>query len=224
MPAGRPFGASLTELWNTTMTTESIDKTSDQIEQALEHGPEPVPLLKLVVIFLGIGATTFGGMWAGAQKLEKELVNRRGWLTLEDQKALMVAAALIPAPKFLSFGGMVGFRLRGWPGAILTLSSILAPPALFVLTGAIFLNPDVLGGPLVPLQRAVGIAIVGLLFGNAYHQLKSAKVPRREKMLGVALAIAVAASAILGVPLIVAAIAGFVIGVFLIRKGKEKKE
>lgn len=206
------------------MTTETDTTPDEQTEQsrARAHGTDPVSLLDLMVIFFRIGATTFGGMWAGSQKIEKELVHRRGWLTIEDQKALMMAAALIPAPKFLAFGGMVGFRLRGWLGAILTLSALLAPPALFVLAGTIFLNPEALGGPMVPLQRAVGIAVVGLLFGNAYHQLTSSKVGRREKARGTALAITVAMSIILGAPLMLAAIAGLIVGVFVIRNGKEK--
>src|SRR5680860_131396 len=89
-----------------------------------------VSLVELGVTLFRIGATSFGGLWAGTRKLEKELVQKKGWLTVEEQRALMVAATLIPAPKFLSFGGMVGFRLRKWPGSIVALFAILAPPAL----------------------------------------------------------------------------------------------
>lgn len=177
-----------------------------------------ISLPRLSAMFLRLGATTFGGMWAATQKLENELVHRKGWLTLEDQRTLMVAATLIPAPKFLAFGGMVGFRLRGWLGSIVALFSLVAPAAVFVLLGAMFLNPDVLGAPMVPVRRAVGIAVIGLLFGNAYHQLTSAKLKGRKKAVGVLLAATVAAAAIAGIPLIVAAVAGFALGAALIRK------
>ncbi|AFP30240.1 hypothetical protein MRBBS_1302 [Marinobacter sp. BSs20148] len=160
-------------------------------------------------------------MWAGTQKLEKELVHNKGWLTVEEQKALMVAATLIPAPKFLAFGGMVGFRLRKWPGSIVALLSIFAPPALFVLTGAIFLNPEQLGGPMPTLNRAVGIGVIGLLFGNALHQIRNSRVPSRERIIGIVLGVSVASAAIAGVPLIFAALAGLLIGICLIRRGKE---
>lgn len=183
-----------------------------------------VSLLELFTVLFRIGATSFGGMWAVTQKLETELVHRKGWLTVEDQKALMVAAALIPAPKFLAFGGMVGFRVRNWTGCVVGLFAILSPPALFVLTGAVFLNPELLGGPLPTLQRTVGVAVIGLLFGNAFHQLRSAKVPSRERAIGVVLGLSVATAAILGVPLIVAAVAGLLIGVLFIRKRKDKRK
>lgn len=201
----------------------SDDLTKSTIAAELEpEDNDQVSLIELALIIFRIGATSFGGLWGGAQKLEKELVHRRGWLTIEDQKALMVAATLIPAPKFLAFGGMVGFRLRKWPGSIVALFAILAAPALLVLAGAVFLNPELLGGPMPALQRAVGIGVIGLLFGNAFHQLRSAKVPRRERIIGVGLAVSVASAAILGVPLIIAAVAGLTIGVCLIRRGKEK--
>lgn len=211
------------------MTTEPAkDSTSDQLEPS---DNQQVSLFRLAVILFRIGATTFGGMWAATQKLEKELVHKRGWLTIEDQKALMVAATLIPAPKFLAFGGMVGFRLRKWPGSVVALFSILMAPALFVLTGAIFLNPEVLGGPMPTLNRAVGIGVIGLLFGNAFHQVRNSKVPSKERTIGIVLAVSVASSAIAGVPLMVAAVAGIIIGICLIRprkdtdlKGKDNKK
>lgn len=184
----------------------------------------PISLLALSTTFFRIGASTFGGMWAATQKLENELVHHKRWLTLEEQQTLMVGATLIPAPKFLAFGGMVGFRLGGWPGSIVSLCSLIAPAALFVTMGAIFLNPDVLGAPMVPVRRAVGIAIIGLLFGNAYHQLNSANLKSRKKAAGILLAILVATAAISGVPLIVAAVAGFALGTIFIRKDAEGPE
>jgi len=183
-----------------------------------------VSLVELGVTLFRIGATSFGGLWAGTRKLEKELVQKKGWLTVEEQRALMVAATLIPAPKFLSFGGMVGFRLRKWPGSIVALFAILAPPALLVLVGAIYLNPQLLGGPMPTISRAVGVGVIGLLFGNALHQIRSTKVPGKERVIGIVLGVSVASAAIMGVPLIVAALVGLILGVCFIRRGKDKSK
>lgn len=194
---------------------------NDAMRSVAPSSAHPISLLALSMMFFRIGASTFGGMWAATQKIEKELVHRKGWLSLEEQQTLMVAATLIPAPKFLAFGGMVGFRLGGWLGSIVSLCSLVAPAALFVLFGAVFLNPHVLGAPMVPVRRTVGIAIIGLLFGNAYHQLNSRKIKRRRKVAGCLLAIAVASAAIAGVPLILAAAGGFALGALFIRPALE---
>jgi chromate transporter len=176
-----------------------------------------VPLATLSLILFKIGATSFGGLWAATQKLEQELVVKRGWLTAADQKALMIAATLIPAPKFLAFGGMVGFRLRRWPGSVVALFSIMAPPALCVLAGAIILNPERLGGPMPQVTHTVSIGVIGLLFGNALYQIRSARTGLRQRILGIGLGAAVAGSAIAGAPLIVSALVGLTLGVWLIR-------
>lgn len=186
--------------------------------------PSPAPeapagrpsLLALGMVLLGIGATTFGGMWAATQKLEAVLVHRLRWLTAEEQRSLMIASTLIPAPKFLSFGGMVGFRLRGMAGALVALLALLAPGALVVVLGVALLSPEVVGPAIVPLQRAVGIAIVGLLLGNAIRQLSGAEVRGRRRLLGFGLAASVAVAAAAGLSLILAAALGLALGAWLL--------
>lgn len=176
-----------------------------------------VGLAELATVFLRIGATTFGGMWAATHRLETELVHRTRWLALAEQQALMVAATVIPAPKFLAFAGLVGFRLRSWPGGIVALLALATPGALFVLLGAMLLSPDTLGEPMVYVRRAVSIAIVGLLFGNSWHQLMHARLEGWRQAAGVALALAVALAAIAGAPLLLAAVAGFAVGALVLR-------
>ena len=57
-------------------------------------------------------------MWAAIDRLQRELVERRKLLTSDDQKSLMLAAAIIPAPKFLAFAAMVGYRVGGMWGQL----------------------------------------------------------------------------------------------------------
>ena len=196
---------------------------SPELFPLTELTPEPVaPTLRnIATTFFYIGLTSFGGMWGAMQTLEDALVTRKRWLTTEEQQALMVAAVLIPAPKFLAFGSMVGFRLGGWKASVTATAALIAPGALLVLGAVVLLNPNVIGPALEPLRRAVGISVVGLLFGNAYQQLRNAKVSGAQRSIGIALAFAVAGAAIAGVPLLIAATAGFAIGALLIRKDKK---
>lgn len=194
-----------------------------QISPALTEAPTTqVSHAELAKTFFVIGATSFGGMFAATQLLEKELVHKKGWLTVEQQQTLMVAATLIPAPKFLAFGGLVGFRMRGWLGSLISICALLAPGATLVLIGVMLLNPELLGGPLVKIQRAVGIAVVGLLLGNAYHQVKGSKLKGRPKLVGIALTLSVVGASLAGVPLLLAALAGFVIGVMVLRPAEKR--
>ena len=185
--------------------------------------PVPPTLRNIATTFFYIGMTSFGGMWGAMQTLEDELVTRKRWLTLEEQQSLMVAAVMIPAPKFLAFGSMIGYRLGGFRGSLVSTTALIAPAALLVLGAVMLLSRDTIGPALEPLQRAVGISVVGLLFGNTYQQLKNAKVSGAQRSIGIALAMAVFGAAVLGVPLLLAAGVGFGVGALLIRKVPAKK-
>jgi chromate transporter len=174
-------------------------------------------LLGVFRVFLRVGATTFGGMWAATGKLERDLVDRTGWLPAEQLRASFVLATLIPAPHFLGLGGLVGFRVGGWLGSFLASLGLLLPASLLVLAGAALVGPELLAGPMGPLIRAVSIAIVGILFGNAYRQVRGDKGSRRNRQIGVALSATILGAVVLGVPLVVAAVVGFVVGALLLR-------
>ncbi|MFA9446496.1 chromate transporter [Egicoccus sp. AB-alg6-2] len=180
--------------------------------------------LRILVAFLGIGATTFGGMWAATHKLEADLVTHRQWLTRDELQGLLVVSTLIPAPKFLSLGGLVGFKMHGWSGAASAIVGLIAPGASMVVAGAALVRPELLEGALAPLNTAVGTAIVGLLFGNAYHQLRSGRLPKRQRTVGVALSIVIFGTIVAGVPLIVAAFVGFGVGAAFIRPAAASSE
>jgi chromate transporter len=174
-------------------------------------------LLAVFRVFLKAGASTFGGMWAATGKLERDLVDRTGWMSKQELRASFVLATLIPAPRFLGLGGLVGFRVGGWAGSFLASLGLILPASLLVVGGAALVGPELLAGPLGPMSRAVSIAIVGVLFGNAYRQVRSEKGSRRHRQTGVALSTGILGSVVLGVPLVVSAVAGFVAGGLLLR-------
>ncbi len=163
------------------------------------------------------GATTFGGMWAATDKLERDLVDRTGWMSKEELRTSFVLATLIPSPRFLGLGGLVGFRVGGWVGSLLGTFGLLLPASLLVVGSAALVGPELLAGPLGPMTRAVTIAVVGVLFGNAYRQVRGEKGTSRHRQVGVALSGAIFGSVVLGAPLVVAAVAGFVLGALLLR-------
>lgn len=175
-------------------------------------------IMHIFFVFLQLGATTFGGMYAATQTLEKDLVDRSRWLTRNELKSLLVVSTLIPAPKFMSFGGLVGFKTGGWGGSFAAVSGLVLPAAMMVTAMVALIQPGLLRGPLAPLNSAIGIAVVGLLFGNAYDQIRKSQGRRRERLAGVLLAASVFASILAGAPLILVALLGFVLGAMLIRE------
>lgn len=175
-------------------------------------------LVLVFVTFLRVGGTVFGGMWAATGTLERELVERRGWLDSDELRTYYVVATLIPAPRFMGLAGLVGFRVAGWAGAFVSVVALVLPTSALVVAGVILIRPELLHGALAPLNRAIGVAVVGLLFGNAYQQLRDAMARGgRDTVVGVALAAGTLGAILVGVPLVLAAIVGFGLGALLIR-------
>ncbi|MBU24853.1 MAG: chromate transporter [Gammaproteobacteria bacterium] len=177
-----------------------------------------LPIQSICWLFLVLGCTCFGGMWAAIDRLQRELVERRNLLTIDDQKSLMLAAAMIPAPKFLAFAAMVGYRVGGVWGAIGSSVFILLPGTLIViaacvLTGAVSENPA-----LVTVQRYVGLGVIGLLVGNAVRMFVGDRVDRDSILFGLLISLGIPVYVILyDGSLIMAACAGIALGSLTIR-------
>lgn len=181
-------------------------------------------LVALGLLFLRMGALTFGGMWAAADRIEKELVHKRDLISVDQVRAMMITAALIPAPKFLAFGGMVGYQLRGYIGSCVALSCLMFPGALMVLVAVMFLSEGAEGTLLASIQRIVGLGIVGLLLGNAVRMAMASKVSPGKRVIGLVLGAAVPVGVFLGnLLLLVLALVGLTLGAVLIRPTPKSK-
>ena len=182
-----------------------------------------LPFLTICWLFFVLGCTCFGGMWAAMDRLQKELVERRRLLSIEDQRSLMLAAAMIPAPKFLAFAAMVGYRIGGILGAIGSSIAILLPGTILVLAACVLTVVASENPVLLTIQHYVGLGVVGLLAGNAVRMFVGDGVNRRSALFGlvISLGIPLYVIAFKG-PLIVAACVGLAVGSFVIR-GDEKR-
>jgi chromate transporter len=184
-----------------------------------------ISLPALAASFFTLGATIFGGMYAGVSRVEREIVQRRKWLTAQDISVAMIVATFVPAPRFLALGAVIGFRLRGWLGAIAASVALVAPGSLLILGAVIALPPELLGGQLAPLKRAIAVAVVGIILGTAWRLLTMAQasggfVSVRGSRLpaGHLLALCIVAALILGAPIIpvvlASVLASYAIGVY----------
>lgn len=195
----------------------------NSIEESGAPKPGKIDLVSLALIFLHIGAVAFGGMWAAIDRIEKELVHKRALVTETEVRAMMITAALIPAPKFLAFGGMVGYKLRGYVGSVVSLVSLMLPGFAIVLGVAMFLGQGEEGSLLSSVQYMLTLGIVGLLLGNATKIALSAKVKPWERAVGGAIWAAIPLAVYLGnISLLFMAIGGLIFGSLVIRPDPDK--
>jgi chromate transporter len=127
---------------------------------ALRAPPSPGALF---LVFLKMGAFGFGGVYSMLSLFERELVERRGWLTSAEFAEGVAIGQLTPGPPIVNTGVFVGYRLAGLRGAIAATVGQVLPGFLLVLALAV-LYGQLRSSPLVAgALRGVGAAVVGLL-------------------------------------------------------------
>jgi len=92
-----------------------------------------ISLARLSLIFLRIGNLTFGGGDPTMAALERELVERRRWLTPEQYGVSYGLARITPGTNVLAFCAAAAWFVRGWLGALISVFAATAPSAVLVL-------------------------------------------------------------------------------------------
>lgn len=95
---------------------------------------------QLFLSFLKIGAFTFGGGYAMIPIIEREVIDRRGWVARADFLDLLTLAQSAPGPISLNTAVFVGYKLRGIGGALAALAGIVLPSFVIILLIALFFN------------------------------------------------------------------------------------
>lgn len=121
-----------------------------------------VPLTQLALTFLKIGTFGFGGPFSLLAIMEKEMVERRKWLTAQDFTQSVGIGTLTPGPIFFAATIYIGHQLRGIRGAVVCGVCTLLPSFILVLAIAA-LYVELQSSPLVmAIVHVISVAVIGL--------------------------------------------------------------
>ena len=97
-------------------------------------------LLELYWTFAKIGCVTFGGGYAMLPILERELVDKRGWTTMEDLRDYFSIGQCTPGIIALNVSTFIGEKRAKVPGALAATTGFLSVPVIIILIIAAFLT------------------------------------------------------------------------------------
>lgn len=122
--------------------------------------PRPASPTDLFVSFTLLALQGFGGVLAVVQR---ELVERKRWLTQEEFVEEWAVAQIMPGPNVVNLSLIIGARYFGLRGALAALGGMLAVPLLVVLLLAVLhahyaSHPGVAGA-----LRGMGAVAAGLI-------------------------------------------------------------
>jgi chromate transporter len=92
----------------------------------------------LFLSFLKIGVTGFGGGFAVLSHIRNIVVQERRWLGEHDFVEALALGQSLPGTSAGNAVTYIGFRLRGWRGAGISLSAFILPSMLMMIALAIF--------------------------------------------------------------------------------------
>ncbi len=92
-----------------------------------------VSLARLTALYLRIGNLTFGGGDPTMAALQREMVERRGWLTPEEYGLIYGLARITPGTNLLAFCAGAAGKAAGWRGAVLAVLATTLPSAALVV-------------------------------------------------------------------------------------------
>lgn len=89
-------------------------------------------LIELFLIFLKIGAFTFGGGYAMIAMIQYE-AEQHGWLTQEELVDFVALSESTPGPLAVNMATFVGLRTSGILGAVIATTGIVLPSFVIIL-------------------------------------------------------------------------------------------
>jgi chromate transporter len=166
--------------------------------------PEPLPrppqtAWAIFWVFTRLALQGFGGVLAVAQR---ELVERRGWLTRAQFAESLSLAQVLPGPNIVNLALMIGDRHLGWRGAAAALAGLLTVPLVLVLGLAALYRAWAAHPVAVGALRGMGAVAAGLIVAMGIKLLPTLKDNAMGRGLSVAFfVVALAMVAYLRLPL-----------------------
>ena len=95
--------------------------------------------LELYLAFVKIGAFTFGGGLAMMPIMQRELIEKRGWITEEEIIDYFAIGQSTPGIIAVNVATFVGYKRLGWFGGIIGTLGVVTPSwvIIMILAGAI---------------------------------------------------------------------------------------
>lgn len=95
-------------------------------------------LAQIFITFFKIGPVTFGGGYAMIPLIEREVVEKRGWVKAEEITDIFAVAESVPGAIAINSATFIGYRLGGVLGALMAMTGVMLPTFCIVVLLSLF--------------------------------------------------------------------------------------
>ena len=172
-----------------------------------------ISLYKLFTTFFRIGLFTFGGGYAMVPLIERDVVEKNGWVGKDNFIDLLAVAQSAPGVFAVNMAVFIGYRLRGKQGALAASLGCVLPSVAIILLIALFFRSfrhiEVVNNIFMGI-RPVVVALIAVPVFNVARSAKLSWMTAWIPVLSALLIVQFGVSPIYVI--IVAGIAGFIYG------------
>ncbi|HEY9460223.1 MAG TPA: chromate transporter [Paralcaligenes sp.] len=132
----------------------------------------PQSIAELYTCFTWLAVQGFGG---AAPVAQRELVERKHWLTQQEFLEDWAVAQIMPGPNVVNLSIMLGDRYFGLRGAMAALAGMISIPLLLVLAMTILYTEYSHYDVIVRALRSMGAVAAGLIIGTGFKLFSTLK-------------------------------------------------
>ena len=132
--------------------------------------------LQLFWTYLKIGTFTIGGGYVMLSMIEREIVDKKGWIDREEFLNMIALAQAAPGLIAVNSAIFIGWRIGGWRGVIATVLGAVLPSFCIILAIAMLFQ-DYKDYPAVEaVFKGIRPAVVALIAAPLCNMAASAKI------------------------------------------------
>lgn len=176
---------------------------------------------ELFIIFLRIGAFTFGGGYAMLSIIHREIVENKKWIDDEEMLDMIAISESTPGVISINTATFVGYKVAGFWGAFMATLGTALPAFVIIILVTLFFIPYMSNIWVQHAFEGIRIGVIVLIFGAA---MKLNKVNKKTTFNLVLTGVAFLIAAFTQVNVILILIGGLICGIFLRSKGQEEAD
>lgn len=126
-------------------------------------------IIKLFLTFAKIGAFSIGGGYAMLPFIQKEVIDRYGWMSMREFSDILAISQMTPGPVAINSATFVGYKMAKLPGSIAATLGVVLPSFLMIIIIASFFAKFYEKYAVKSAFKGIRPAVVGLIAAAAYQ-------------------------------------------------------
>ena len=168
---------------------------------------------QLFTTFAKIGSFTLGGGYSMVPVMQKEIVDKKGWLASDEFMDILAVSQATPGLFAMNMASHIGYKLKGTLGGIVGALAVALPSIIAILLIAMFFQAFKDNIYVEKIFMGIRPAVVALIAAPCFSMARTAKINRYNIWIPVVAALLICAFGVSPIGVILAAgIGGFIYG------------